>query len=75
MFEIERASLHAGEVPGAVFLAFHRATASEHAPADPDPHHGYGGFIGEIIDAARRFGYRAAESPGPGDPRLRGERQ
>jgi hypothetical protein len=75
-FEIEPAARHAGEVPGAVFLApFHRATPTEHAPADPDPHHGYDGFINEIIDAAERFGYRAEASPGPGDPRIRGARQ
>jgi hypothetical protein len=75
-FEVEPASRHAGEVPGAVFLApFHRATANEHAPADPDPHHGYQAFVGEIIDAAQQFGYRAETSPGPGDPRLKGARQ
>src|ERR1051325_11282436 len=75
-FEIEPGARHAGEAPGAVFLApFHRATANEHAPADPDPRHGYDAFIAEIIDAAQHFGYRAANSPGPGDPRLRGERQ
>lgn len=73
---MEPAALHAGEVSGAVFLSpFHRATASEHAPAEPDPQHGYDAFVAEIIDAARRFGYRAEESPGPGDPRLRGARQ
>jgi hypothetical protein len=75
-FELETASLHAGEVPGAIFLApFHRSTANEHAPADPDPHHGYDAFIAEIIDAAQHFGYRAETSPGPGDRRLRGARQ
>ena len=58
------------------FLApFHRATAADHAPADPDPHHGYDAFVGEIIDAARRFGYRADASPGPGDARIKGARQ
>ena len=69
-FDLEPAARHAGEVPGAVFLApFHRATATEHAPADPDPRHGYEAFVAEIIDAAQRFGYSAAASPGPGDPR------
>jgi hypothetical protein len=75
-FDIEAASLHAGEVPGAVFLApFHHATANEHASADPDPQHGYEGFVAEIIDSAQHFGYRAETSPGHGDPRLRGARQ
>ncbi len=75
-FDIEPASLHAGEVPGAVFLApFHRSTANEHAPSDPGPHHGYDAFIAEIIDTARHSGYRAESSPGPGDPRIRGARQ
>jgi hypothetical protein len=75
-FELEPAALHAGEVPGAVFLApFHRATANEHALADPDPHHGYDAFIAEIIDAAQHFGYRAETLPAPGDPRLKGPRQ
>jgi hypothetical protein len=74
-FEIEPAARHAGEVPGAVFLApFHRATPNEHA-VDPDPQHGYGAFIAAIIEAARRFGYHAETSPGPGDPRIRGARQ
>jgi hypothetical protein len=75
-FELEPASLHAGEVPGAVFLApFHRAMPDEHALADPDPHHGYDAFIAEIVDAAQQFGYHAEISPGPADPRLRGARQ
>jgi hypothetical protein len=75
-FELEPASLYAGEVPGAVFLApFHHATANEHPPADPDPHHGYDAFVAEIVDAARQFGYSAETSPGPGDARIRGARQ
>ena len=75
-FSLERASHHAGEAPVAVFLApFHRATAEEHAGSDPDPQHGYDAFLDEIIDAARRHGYRAENAPGPGDPRLRGQRQ
>jgi hypothetical protein len=74
-FALEPASLHAGEVPGAVFRApFHAATHAD-APADPDPHDGYDAFISEIIDAARHFGYRAETSPGPGDPRISGLRQ
>ena len=75
-FEIERAAQQVGEVPGAVFLApFHRATAEEHASADPDPQHGYAAFLADIVDAAQRLGFRAEASPGPSDLRLRGERQ
>ena len=75
-FVLEPAAHHAGEVPDAVFLApFPLRTPERHAAADPDPHHGYDAFIDEIIEAAQRHGYRAAESPGPGDPRLRGARQ
>jgi hypothetical protein len=75
-FRIERAANHAGEVPGAIFLApFHRVTAQEDSAAEPDPRHGYEAFLDEIIEAAQRQGYRAEASPGPGDARLRGPRQ
>jgi hypothetical protein len=75
-FALEPAAMYAGETPGALFLApFHRRTAEENAPDDPDPRHGYDAFVAEIIDTARRHGYRAAASPGPDDPRLRGPRQ
>ena len=75
-FEVEPASYGTGEVPGAVFLApFHRDSADGRASAEPDPHRGYEAFLAEIIDAAQRFGYVAAASPGPGDPRIRGARQ
>jgi hypothetical protein len=75
-FALEPGSHYTGEVPGTVFLApFHRRTPKEHTGDDPDPRHGYDAFIDEIIDAARRHGYRADGSPGPGDQRLRGLRQ
>ena len=75
-FTIERAANHAGEVPGAVFLApFHRVTAQEDPAAEPDPWHGYEAFLDEIIEAAQRNGFRAEASPGPADARLRGPRQ
>lgn len=76
-FVLERAAHHAGEAPTAAFLApFHRATAREFAAADPDPRHGYEAFLDEIIELAQRpETYRAADSPGPGDPRLKGLRQ
>jgi hypothetical protein len=75
-FELERASLQVGEIPGAVFLApFRRGTAGEGARTAPDPQAGYDDFIDEIIAAAPCLGYREAASPGPGDARLRGPRQ
>lgn len=74
-FDIEPASRGTGEVPGAVFVApFHR-DAPDGRAAGSDSCHGYEAFIAEIIDAARRFGYSAAASPGPGDPRISGARQ
>jgi hypothetical protein len=75
-FALEPATQYAGEVPGTPFLApFHRRTAEEFAADDPDPLHGYDAFIDDIIEAARRHGYRPEDSPGRGDPRLRGPRQ
>jgi hypothetical protein len=75
-FAMEPAAQYTGEVPGTLFLApFPRRAAGEPAGDDPDPRYGYNAFIDEIIDAARRHGYRADESPGPDDPRLRGARQ
>lgn len=75
-FALEPGAQYTGEVPGTLFLApFHPRTPEWCASDDPDPRHGYDAFIDEIIDAARRNGYRADESPGPGDARLRGARQ
>lgn len=84
-FRLSRAAQHAGEAPGALFLApFRRVPAGEHAAAGPDPHDGYEAFLDDIVAAASLHGYRAEESPGPGedpetgrpgDPRLRGRRQ
>ena len=75
-FEFNAATQQVGESPGAVFLApFHTATAEDQAPANPDSRHGYDGFIGDIIEAATKFGYRPEQSPGARDPRLRGPRQ
>jgi hypothetical protein len=75
-FALEPATRYTGEVPGTPFLApFHRRTVEEYAADDPDPRHGYNAFIDDIIEAARRHGYRPEESPGPDDQRLRGPRQ
>ncbi len=64
-FELERAARHAGEPEGAPFLA-PTQTAGDEA---------YAQFLDDIVDAATRFGFRPDESPGQGDPRIRGLRQ
>jgi len=75
-FALERAARHAGEAPGAVFLApFHRVTSQEDASAEPEPRQDYEAFLDEIVEAAQRPGFRREASPGPGDVRLRGPRQ
>ncbi|MFZ2003540.1 MAG: hypothetical protein WB697_10885 [Stellaceae bacterium] len=61
-FELEPATRHAGEPETPNFLA--PAQAARHAQ-----------FLDDIVAAARRFGYRAEESPGPGDARIKGLRQ
>ena len=74
-FALQPAAQHTGEVPGTVFLAAFRRPAERHAAADPESSEGYKAFIDEIIETARRHGYRAALSPGRGDPRIQGQRQ
>lgn len=81
-FELERASRHVGEAAAATFLAPQRrsewpANAASDAASSirPERHDDYADFLGEIIAAARRFGYDAAASPGRGDPRIKGLRQ
>ncbi|HZK88602.1 MAG TPA: hypothetical protein VFC56_00495 [Stellaceae bacterium] len=65
-FVMERATRHAGEPPTPNFLVPARAA---------DPERGYQQFLDDIAAAAERFGFRADESPGQGDPRIRGLRQ
>jgi hypothetical protein len=67
-FEVERAARHAGEPETATFLAPARSD-------QPKPSTAYEQFLDDIIKAAERFGYRADESPGRGDKRIRGQRQ
>jgi len=74
-FALDPAAQYAGEVPGAVFLAPFRRRTPDGRDGNGDPRHGYDEFVDEIVEAAWRHGYRAAASPGPGDARLRGERQ
>ncbi|MFZ3237324.1 MAG: hypothetical protein WA184_18400 [Stellaceae bacterium] len=72
----ERGSREVGEAASAAFVAaYRRDPVATPGAASSDPDGGYRGFLEEIIDAARRFGYRADESPGKGDPRIRGLRQ
>jgi hypothetical protein len=66
-FELERASRHAGEPETPNFLA--PALAETQQPG------GYSRFLDGIVAAAEQFGFRKEESPGRGDPRLRGLRQ
>ncbi len=82
-FELQRATRHVGEPPSADYLTPVRRTEepldqAHNEPAQvsrPEPARGYAQFLDDIVNAAQRFGYRADESPGPGDPRLRGLRQ
>jgi hypothetical protein len=67
-FELDPGPQHVGEAGGAPFLAPQRRVA------DLDPNSGYRRFLDDIV-AASRSGFRPEESPGPGDPRLRGLRQ
>jgi hypothetical protein len=75
-FAFERGSRAVGEAASAAFVAAYRRdpvlTPTGAASAADS---GYREFLDEIIEAARRFGYRADESPGQGDPRIRGLRQ
>ena len=64
-FELERAARHVGEAEGRHFLTPARTAGDE----------AYTQFLNDVIDAARRFGFRPEESPGRGDPRIRGLRQ
>jgi hypothetical protein len=75
-FELERGSRQVGETTSAAFLTPYRRAPTV-APADsaagaPDEHEA---FLDDIVDAARQFGFRPQETPGQGDPRIRGLRQ
>lgn len=76
-FSLERGRRQVGEAASAVFLAPYRPTGNAGAPeaAAANPGAGYEAFLDEITEAARRFGFRPGETPGQGDPRIRGLRQ
>jgi len=61
-FELERAARHVGEPETPHFLA---------------PHNGqdYQRFLDDVIAVAQQFGFRTEETPGQGDPRIKGLRQ
>ncbi|MGA8383436.1 MAG: hypothetical protein WB710_20110 [Stellaceae bacterium] len=71
-FGVERAARQVGEAQSPSFLVPRRRRA---AAADPDPQAGYAEFLTDIVEAARRFGFEAKDTPGRGDPRIRGLRQ
>jgi hypothetical protein len=83
-FELEAGAQHVGEAAGVPFLAPYRriAALAGRAPpggpqqvAEPDPSAGDWRFLDDIVATASRSGFVPEESPGPGDPRLRGLRQ
>ena len=77
VFTFERGSRQVAEAGSAAFLAPYRRLAETEAggAAPSDPPAGYEAFLDTIVDAAQRFGYRPEQSPGQGDPRIRGLRQ
>jgi hypothetical protein len=82
-FEVDQATRHAGELKTAHFLAPTRRgeeliKEGEHRSprqvALPQPTTGYRQFLDDIIETARRVGFRADQSPGYGERRLKGFR-
>ena len=71
-YGVERASRQVGEAPAPIVLAPRRRPAES---GEPDPRAGYAEFLDDIVAAARRFGFEAKDTPGRGDPRIRGLRQ
>jgi hypothetical protein len=76
-FSLERGARQVGEATSAVFLAPYRrgGNAGEPEGASFDPRAGYDAFLDSIVEAAQHFGYKPEDSPGRGDPRIRGLRQ
>jgi hypothetical protein len=67
-FELASAAKHIAEAGDSIFLVPYRSGQSDSEKA-------YHLFVRDIIEAAQRDGYVAADSPGQGDPRIRGARQ
>ena len=83
-FKLERATQQVGEATSPAFLAPHRradrladAGRDSATPdsAEPSPRQDYNRFLDDIATAPQRRGFRADQSPGRADPRLRGLRQ
>jgi hypothetical protein len=81
-FELTPGRRHAGEPETPDFLTPARRSeelieSGDHQAArqvaPPDPARGYARFLDDIVAAAKRFGFRADQSPSR-DPRLRGFR-
>jgi hypothetical protein len=82
-FELERAKRHTGEPETPHFLTPVRRAEEliergHHDAArqvsTPQPANGYAEFLDDIVAAAERFGFRAEDSPGRDEPRLKGFR-
>jgi hypothetical protein len=73
-FELERAKRHAGEQQSPDFLTPVRRDDGPAQPAGPAQRSRYQQFLDDIVAAAQRFGFRADETPSPGDVRLKGLR-
>ena len=76
-FSLERGRRQVGEAASGVFIAPYRSSGNAGDPetAAVNPRAGYDTFLDEITAAARRFGFHPEETPGRGDPRIRGLRQ
>jgi hypothetical protein len=83
-FALERSTQQVGEAASASFVAPQRREdrlidAERDSPATAvarfDPAAGYEDFLAELVAAAQQFGFKAEESPGLNEARLRGLRQ
>lgn len=79
-FELERGHRQVGEAASAAFLTPYRrvpATVPSETAAGPPAGYpdGYQAFLDDVVEAARRSGFRPGETPGQDDPRIRGLRQ
>lgn len=71
-FDLEPGSRQVGEAAASPFLAPHRQAGDQAGAQSPA---GYRQFLQDIVEAAQRFGFEAEDTPGQGDPRIRGLRQ
>ncbi len=71
-FDLEPGSRQVGEAAAAPFLAPHRQAGDRPVSALRAE---YEQFLHDVVEAAQRFGFEAQDTPGQGDPRIRGLRQ